>query len=224
MSAKGRIFISYSHKDSEWLERLKPFLQPLVREEELQVWSDTDIKPSSIWHAEIQKALNEADAAILLISQDFLASDYITSNELPQLLSAASHRGLRIFPVFVSSSYLKDSPLLMFQGVNSPASPLDKVPKSKQNEIFVKLVKSIDELLILTQVGITEEWLEKFRSRFVPIVGGSFLMGDNKLFRELHALKEREMQVNSFRMGQYVITQSEWAGLMNTQPWLNEPG
>lgn len=222
MTNKRQVFISYSHKDVEWLERLKPFLQPLVREEELKIWSDTDIKPSSVWHADIQKALNEAEAAILLISQDFLASDYITSEELPQLLSAATQRGLRIFSVFVSSCYLKNSPLLKFQGVNSPTLPLDKVDKAKQNEIFVNLAKSLDELLTVAQVGVTEEWLENFRSRFVPVAGGIFVLGDNELYSELHALKEHEVQVGSFRMGQYAVTQSEWIALMNTQPWLNE--
>ena len=222
MTNKRQIFISYSHKDAEWLERLKPFLKPLVREEELQIWSDENIKPSSVWEADIQKALNESDAAILLISQDFLASDFITSKELPQLLSAASQRGLRIFPVFVSSSYLKNSPLLNFQGVNSPTSPLNKMDKAKQDEMFVNLAKSIDELLTVAQTGVTEEWLEKFRSRFMPIEGGVFVMGDDELHGELHALKEHEVQVSSFRLGQYVVTQSEWITLMNTQPWLNE--
>jgi len=75
MNQKRQVFVSYSHQDSEWLERLKPFLQPFIREEDLRLWSDKDIKPSSDWHAEIQRALNDADAAILLISQDFLASD-----------------------------------------------------------------------------------------------------------------------------------------------------
>lgn len=223
MPNNRQIFISYSHKDAKWLKRLKPFLQPLVRDEELKIWSDTDIKPSSDWHASIQKALSEANAAILLISQDFIASDYIKNNELPQLLNAASDRGLRIFPVFVSSSYLtKDSPLLIYQGVNSPSSPLDMMDRAKQNEIFVKLVKSIDDLFTASLVGITEDWLEKFRSRFVPITGDTFIIGDNDPIVQPHALKEHLVQVDSFRLGQYVVTQSEWIALMNTQPWLNK--
>lgn len=221
MVSKRQVFISYSHKDSEWLDRLKPFLQPLVRAEELQIWSDEDIQPSADWHADIQKALQESDAAILLISQDFLASSYIHNNELPTLLQAASKRGLRIFPVYVSSCYMKGSPLLRYQGVNSSSQPLDKMEKARQNEIFVSLVKSIDELFTVTLAGVTEGWLDKFRSRFVSIEGGSFIMGDNKLHGELKALQERRVQVDSFRLGQFVITQSEWLDLMNTQPWVD---
>lgn len=153
MGNKSQVFISYSHKDSEWLDRLKTFLRPLQREAELQVWSDTDIRPSSNWQADIQKAINEADAAILLISQDFLASDFIANDELPELLSAASERGLQIFPLFVSACFLKNSPLLKFQGVNSPQSPLDTLDKPEQNRVLTRLAERIDDLLKVAQVG-----------------------------------------------------------------------
>jgi formylglycine-generating enzyme required for sulfatase activity len=222
MATKGQVFVSYSHRDREWLDKLLPFLRPLEREAKLQVWSDTDLQPSSDWRAEIQKALNEADAAIVLISQDFLASDFIASNELPQLLSAASERGLRIFPVIVSSFYIRDSPLLKIQAINPPTSPLDTLDRGQQNAILAKLAASIDDLLKITLTGVTEDWLEKFRSRFVPVAGGAFVIGDNDLFQQQHALAEHEVHVDSFRLGQYVITQSEWIALMKTQPWLNQ--
>lgn len=223
MDNKRQIFVSYSHGDKKWLDKLMTFLRPFEREAELRVWSDKEIKPGSNWHADIQKALNEAEAAILLISQDFLASDYIASNELPQLLSAANERGLHIYPVIVSSCFLKNSPLSSFQAVNSPEYPLDKLNKAKQSEIFKRLAETIDELLKVALVGVTEEWLEKFRSRFVPIAaGGSYVFGDNGLHSKAHALVEHEKHVDSFRLGQYVVTQSEWFDLMNTRPWVNQ--
>jgi len=83
MSRRRQIFVSYSHKDNQWLEKLRTFLRPLERDAELRVWSDRDIQPSSNWNADIQKAMNDADAAIILVSQDFLASDYVASDELP---------------------------------------------------------------------------------------------------------------------------------------------
>ncbi len=160
--------------------------------------------------------------AKILVSQDFLASDYIASNELPQLLSAANERGLHIYPVIVSSCFLKNSPLSSFQAVNSPKYPLDKLDRAKQNEIFNQLAETIDELLKVALVGVTEEWLEKFRSRFVPIAGGSYILGDNELHGKAHALVEQEVPVDSFRLGQHVVTQSEWFDLMNTRPWVNQ--
>lgn len=222
MSNKRQVFISYSRQDREWLDRLNTFLRPLQREADLQVWSDTDIRPSSNWRADIQKAINEADAAILLISQDFLASDFIANDELPELLSAASERGLQIFPLFVSECFLKNSPLLKFQGINSPQSPLDTLQKPEQNRVLARLAERIDDLLRVAQVGVTEEWLDKFRDRFELVVGGTCLMGDGEIYAQQHALMEKDVQIESFRLGRFVITQSEWAAIMNTRPWLNE--
>jgi formylglycine-generating enzyme required for sulfatase activity len=219
MTSKGNVFISYSHKDNQWLDRLRTFLRPLEREADLRLWSDMDIQPSSDWHAEIQTAITDANAAILLVSQDFLASDYVASDELPQILAAAAQRGLRVFPLIVSSCFLRNSPLLKFQAVNSPESPLDTLQESDQNRIFTRLAESIDDLLKIGAEGVTQEWLEKFRSRFLPIEGGTLVLGDNELHSKLHALQEREVAVHSFRLGQYVVTQAEWTALMKTQPW-----
>lgn len=222
MGAKRRIFISYSHKDGEWLERLKTFLRPFEREADLEVWSDADIQPSFLWESKIQKAINEADAAILLVSQDFLASDFIADNELPQLLKAASERGLRIFPLIVSTGFFKNSPLLRFQAVNAIESPLDTLDRSAQNVIFAKLAESIDDLLKVSLEGVTEEWLDRFRGRFELVEAGNFTAGDNELYNKMHALREHEVKVESFRLGRYVVTQSEWTAIMKTQPWLNQ--
>jgi formylglycine-generating enzyme required for sulfatase activity len=222
MADKQQVFVSYSHNDNEWLDRLKTFLRPLERDAELRLWSDRNIQPSSNWHAEIQTAITDATAAILLISQDFLASDYVASDELPQMLEAASERGLKIFPVIVSTCFLRDSPLLKFQAVNSPSSPLDSLSPSEQNKIFTSLAESIDDLLKLSSAGVDDEWLEKFRSRFVAVDGGTFVAGDNELYNQLHALQEHKEKVESFRLGKYVVTQSEWNAVMNTQPWYNQ--
>jgi formylglycine-generating enzyme required for sulfatase activity len=223
MGDKRQIFICYSRKDSGWLERLRTFLKPLEQESELQVFSDQNIVPSTQWLPEIQRAISDSAAAVLLVSQDFLASDFVTTEELPKLLSAANERGLRVFPLFVSTCFLrKDSPLLKFQGVNSPQAPLDTLPPGEQNKVFTRLVESIDELLQVALVGVTEEWIQKFRSKFESVVGGEYLMGDNELASKVHALQEQQVRVDSFKLGRYVVTQSEWKVLMKIQPWLNE--
>src|SRR5438132_5155858 len=86
------IFISYAHEDNEspdrskrWLDRLKQFLQPLVEQDELTICSDQDIGLGEDWHAHIQKHLNGARAAVLLVSPAFLASKYVRNSELPVL-------------------------------------------------------------------------------------------------------------------------------------------
>src|SRR3954471_12739938 len=74
---RTKVFISYSHADKDWLERLKRHLKPLVREGNLDCWDDTHIRSGDDWKQEIQNALDTAQVAVLLISADFFASDFI---------------------------------------------------------------------------------------------------------------------------------------------------
>jgi hypothetical protein len=142
---RTQVFISYSHHDAEWLERLQVHLRPLVRESTIEVWNDKLIKPGASWAAEIQSALEKSKVAILLISADFLASDFIASNELPPLLQAAEEEGAIIIPVIVSpSSFLRMEKLARFQTVNDPSKPLVNMTIGEQEAVFVKLAELVE--------------------------------------------------------------------------------
>src|SRR5512133_170514 len=123
-STRTKVFISYSHADKAWLERLKRHLKPLVREGHLDYWDDTHIRPGDDWQQEIRAALDRAQVAVLLISADFFASDFIDEDELPPLLATAQAKGVRILPVILSASRIaRDARLARFQAANSPDRP-----------------------------------------------------------------------------------------------------
>src|SRR6185436_468297 len=145
MNAKRtQIFVSYSHKDEEWLKRLRVHLTPLERSYGVDIWDDTRITPGSKWRDAIKNAIESAGAAILLISADFLASDFITTDELPPLLKAAEDRGAIILPVIVSPSWFsKTQALSQFQSVNDPSTPLNTMAKWEQEKYFVKVAETI---------------------------------------------------------------------------------
>lgn len=90
-------FISYSHKDNRWLSRLLVHLQPLERTGLIDLWADTRIKAGEDWIKQIDPALAKARVAVLLVSADFLASDFIVSKELPTLLQKAKRRECSVF-------------------------------------------------------------------------------------------------------------------------------
>lgn len=145
-SARSKVFISYSPRDSKWLERLKTHLVPQEREGKLEIWDDTKIKPGMRWREEIQKALTGAKVIVMLISADFLASDFY-SEETPRLLAAAEKEGAVILPLIIGYSRFTDTPLYQFQAINSPEKPLSGLRQYEQDEVLVNAARAIDQAL-----------------------------------------------------------------------------
>ena len=97
-TTRTRVFVSYSHKDRKWLERLKVHIKPLIREGAITLWDDNQIAIGADWRSVIAAELSSARVAILLISADFMASDFIGNEELPALLRVAEEGGALIVP------------------------------------------------------------------------------------------------------------------------------
>jgi TIR domain len=147
-STRTKVFISYSHADKEWLERLRRHLKPLERDGRLDCWCDSHIRPGDDWKQEIQNALDTAQVAVLLISADFFASDFIDETELPPLLDAAKAKGVRILPVILSASRFARNPALArFQAVNPPDRPLNGMPQAEQEKVLDRLAHTIESIL-----------------------------------------------------------------------------
>ena len=98
---KPTVFISYSHKDEAWKDRLVTHLGVLQQEGILDVWDDRRIGAGEDWYQKIEEAIAKASVAVLLVSADFLTSKFIRSKEIPDLLERRDEEGLRIFPVII---------------------------------------------------------------------------------------------------------------------------
>jgi hypothetical protein len=144
---RDKVFISYSHKDTLWLERLLITFKPLEREGLIKVWSDISIEPGMKWKEEIDKVLASAKVALLLVTPNFLASDFITNNELPPLLEAAEREGLAIFWIAVSHSLYKVTKIAVYEAANKPDEPLDSLSSSSVNQVLVSIAEKINDLM-----------------------------------------------------------------------------
>jgi hypothetical protein len=108
---RSKLFISYSHRDDDWLQRLKLHLAQLERRGIVHLWSDTQIRVGDRWEAEIEAALTESRAAVLMITPAFLASTYIWDQEVPRILKHAS-AGMLIFPLITKPCAWRIAPEL----------------------------------------------------------------------------------------------------------------
>ena len=143
------VFISYSHKDAGWLDKLKLFLAPLEERDLIRVWDDTEIRTGQDWLAEIEQALATARVAVFLVTQHFLSSPFIREKELPALLQAAHDRGCLIFWIAVSTSTFEDSPLAKIQGANPPHQPLDLLPEAEQNKVLKQIYEKLKAAVLV---------------------------------------------------------------------------
>jgi hypothetical protein len=100
-SNKPYIYICYSHKDESWKDRLVLHLNILKQQDLLDSWNDQHIKTGDSWLDEFDRAIEQADIAILLISADFLTSRFILDREIPRMVERHEKDGLLIMPIVV---------------------------------------------------------------------------------------------------------------------------
>jgi hypothetical protein len=93
------IFVSYSHKDEQEKDRLLSHLGVLHQHGLINLWSDDRIGAGAAWEQEISRAMAEARVAILLVTANFLNSNFILTQEVPALLKRRQKEGLIVFPI-----------------------------------------------------------------------------------------------------------------------------
>lgn len=150
INLEPKIFISYSHQDNHWLNRIQTHLRVLKNHLNLDfdLWDDERLTTGDDWEKEIKEAINESDIAILIISTDFLASDFITKKEIPPILENAEKKGVKIMPIVVEHCYFEISEISKFQSVNPPNKPLSSLSKSDSELYLIKFVKDIGNILL----------------------------------------------------------------------------
>ncbi len=148
--SRRRIFVSYSHRDAEWLQQLQVHLRPFERAGLVDRWDDTHLRPGDSWEQEIHQAVTSARVAVLLVSSHFLASDFIMDRELPPLLEAARRGETTLLPVVISPCRYWTVPgLSAFQAVNDPNRPLVDCSVGDRERAWVKLAESVEAALRL---------------------------------------------------------------------------
>ena len=103
-----KIFVAYAREDRRWFKEdpncypLIPRIRDILRAEGVaKVWWDETIPPASPWREEIERHVQDADIAILLVSSHFLASEYVRTTELPMIERRVKARKMKALAVIV---------------------------------------------------------------------------------------------------------------------------
>jgi hypothetical protein len=140
---KNRIFVSYSHTDKHWLGRLQSMMRPYMRTGELELWDDTRLEPGQKWFDEIRAALASCRVAVLLVSSEFLASDFIFQEELPVILDAAEHKEVKVLWVYLSPALYEETRIKDYQAAHDPARPLAALSAMEQDDALKRVAINI---------------------------------------------------------------------------------
>jgi molecular chaperone DnaK len=144
------IFISYARPDRDWVDRLRIHLKPFERQGKLDVWHDGKIESGAPWKLEIDRALANASAAILLVSSHFMASTFIYENELPPILKRNASAQLAIFPIFIGHCFYEHDPVLSrLNAFNDPRRPLSAMQAAEVEAEFARFTGLLWERLRL---------------------------------------------------------------------------
>jgi hypothetical protein len=100
------IFVSYSHKNSRWCDEkneynLIPFIKDSLRYKNVQIWDDHDIMPGIDYEMKIKSEIENSKIAILMLSGDFINSEFIMKKELPCIKGRLENKQIEIIPILV---------------------------------------------------------------------------------------------------------------------------
>ena len=146
----ARVFVSYSHKDERLLNELKTHLSPLRRLNLIETWDDRSIEAGEDWREEISANLERADIILLLVSADFIDSDYCYEKEMGRALERHEKREARVVPVIVRAAKWEMIPqLAKLQAVPKGGKPVRDWPNKDKawKDVSDRIQKMIEGML-----------------------------------------------------------------------------
>jgi len=144
-AAPAQLFYSYSHKDEKLRDRLEVHLSALKREGLISGWHDRKIGAGTEWKDAIDDNLKAASIILLLVSADFLASDYCYDVELKYAMERHEQGNARVIPVILQPCDWQTSPFAKLQALPKDAKPVTKWPN--RNSAFVDIAAGIRKAL-----------------------------------------------------------------------------
>jgi len=135
------VFISYAHEDQALLKELEKHLATLKRQNIIASWYDGNIMPGTEWESQIMERLNSAQIILLLVSADFINSDFCYSIEMEQALARQEADQARVIPIILRPVDWKGTPFAKLQALPTGDKPVTRW--STHDDAFLNVVQGI---------------------------------------------------------------------------------
>ncbi|WP_414576432.1 TIR domain-containing protein [Anabaena sp. CCY 9402-a] len=141
MSNTVKVFFSYSHKDEALRDELATHLSMMKRQGVIEAWHDREISAGREWANAIDDNLDIADIILLLVSANFLASDYCYDKEMMRAMERHDAREARVIPIILKPSDWSGAPFSKLQALPKNAKPVTKW--ADQDDAFLNVAQGI---------------------------------------------------------------------------------
>ena len=207
------VFISYAHNDGPYLRQFLNHLALLRRAGEIQTWTDGEIVAGDRWRGEIEAALESAKLVLLLVSPEFIASDFCWSFELQAALERRKKDAIRIVPIIIRPTDWEASHLGQLQALPTGGRPV--ASWSNRDEAWLDVVKGLRRLL--NEI----EHIHLDGSILVPVPAGVYPIGAVDLGSA--SVPPRAANLESFWIGRLPVTNILYRGFLNANPNHRQP-
>lgn len=140
-----KLFVSYSHRDQKLLDELVKHLSILQRQGVIERWDDRMISPGEDWKERISAHLEEADVILLLLSSNYMASEYIFSEEMTRILERHKAGQSKVIPIILRPTFWEVAPFSSFQALPSNGVPI--TAWTNRDEAWVNVAQGIQKAL-----------------------------------------------------------------------------
>lgn len=212
---KTKIFISYAHKDEAYFRLFKDGIKSHSKSSKRlkwEIWSDKEIPTGSLWHDVIQKEIKTCDAAILLVSANFLSSSYIENKEFLRFIKRNEEEGFVFLPILLSDcdftqwENLSNRQFFYPQGIDYGLPRINNisyshlvefnrdiipVPNSFRETFHKKCVEAFENTIISHQNSQQNPIIKNGNSDLISVLSNKDVLNALNLFQT--QIKEKEM-------------------------------
>lgn len=202
------LFYSYAHEDEPLRDELAGHLKILERRGVIRSWHDRRINPGQAWDRQINVQLAAADLVLLLVSADFINSDYIWGSELGVAMKRHERGQTSVVPVLVRPCLIEDAPFASIQGLPTDLRAVTSWPNRDEawTNVAIGIRKTVKDIQERKATAVAPEQLSAGRSPMdappdpqSPADMDAFAAPDLLLGRVVHDFVERAGEAGKAR-------------------------